>query len=79
MNIIKKIIPILITIIICAFASLYAFAFLILAFEASLLTETLISLMLAIIPIGIIIAMIFTLIERLKEIKEEDKNDISKY
>lgn len=79
MNIIKKIIPIVITIIICAFASLYAFAFLILAFENSLFLEKLITIMLALIPLGIIIAMIFTLIERLKEIKEEDKNDISKY
>lgn len=79
MNIIKKIIPIIITIIICAFVSLYAFAFLIVAFENYLLYERLIALMLALIPIGIIIAMIFTLIERLKEIKEEDKNDISKY
>ncbi|MGL5257477.1 MAG: hypothetical protein ACRC76_10570 [Proteocatella sp.] len=75
----KKITPIIITIIVCFFITLYAFGFIMAALTESTLIIKIGAFALALIPIGIIIAMIFTLIERLKEIKEEDKDDLSKY
>ncbi|MGB5822728.1 MAG: hypothetical protein WBH44_01530 [Proteocatella sp.] len=75
----KRIIPIVLTILVCLFTSFYAFGLFFISLEESFFLAKLFTFMLALIPIGIIIAMVFTLIERLKEIKEEDEDDISKY
>jgi pilus assembly protein TadC len=73
----KKIAPIIITVIAIGLVSLYLLGF----FFALIFTESfaLFFILGIFVIIGIMIAIIYTLVERLKEIDKEDKDDLSKY
>lgn len=75
----KKFIPIFIAVIFIAYVLLYVFIPLSVFGSNEPLMVKLIVLGLAAGAIGLIVAMIFTLKSRLKEIKEEDQDDLSKY
>ena len=75
----KRLVPIIVTILICLFASGYAFVFFFASLGETVFVVKALSFAFCLIPLGIVIAMIYTLIERLKELKEEDNDDLSKY
>ena len=76
----KKIAPIIVTIIVCAWASLYAAGlFAVMKFDATIF-ERIFVLLAALGFAGFFFAMVWTLIIRLREINKEEKDDdISKY
>lgn len=75
----KRIVPIIVTIIICGYTAFYAFGLFMVALTEGSFFVKVLTFLIGLIPVGVIIAMLFTLKERLKEIKEEDKDDLSKY
>ncbi len=79
MNKLKRIIPIAITIIVCIYLFFYAFF----SLKSMNLTDPLGMKLLLFsiggISFGVMCSMIIALFRRLKEIKEEEKDDISKY
>lgn len=79
MNSLKQIIPIIITIIVCVYLFIYALMTLKGMSLSEPLGAKLFLFSIGAISIGIMIAMVVTLFRRLREIKEEEKDDISKY
>lgn len=75
----KKLAPIIVTIIVCAWTSVYTIGLLMAAQGETSLFGNAVLILFAIFSSGIFIAMVWTLIIRLREINKEDKDDISKY
>lgn len=73
----EMIITLIITILIGGFMCLYGLAVLFGLISAK--ANYGIVLVIFLLGIGLIAALIYTCVERMKEIKEEDKDDISKY
>lgn len=71
--------PILITILICCINIFMLFIISYNLFKTKVLWLMIIGIIYAIVIIWVIIALIINLIKRLKEIKETDKDDLSKY
>ena len=79
MNKLKRIIPIAITIIVCIYLFFYAFMTLKSMSLSGPLGMKLLLFSIGGISFGVMCSMIIALFRRLKEIKEEEKDDISKY
>ena len=79
MSSLKRIIPIVITIVVCVYLFVYA----VMTLKGMSLSEPLgiklFMLSIGAISIGIMFAMVIALFRRLREIKEEEDDDISKY
>lgn len=75
----KKLAPIIVTIIVCAWTAVYTIGLLMAAQGETSLFGNAVLFLFAIFSSGIFIAMVWTLIIRLREINKEDKDDISKY
>ncbi|MFP4698585.1 MAG: hypothetical protein ACLFMO_07750 [Eubacteriales bacterium] len=75
----KKVAPIIITIIMVSFTSLYLFGLIFSLEFAKDPISYFFMILGAFIVIGFIIALIYTLNQRLKEIDKEDDDDLSKY
>ncbi len=76
----KKLAPIIVTIIVCAWIAVYTAGMIIAAKSETSLIGNILLFSVAIISGGTFFAMIWTLIIRLREInKEEKEDDISKY
>ena len=75
----KRIIPIVITIVVCVYLFVYA----VMMLKGMSLSEPLgiklFMLSIGAISIGVMFAMVIALFRRLREIKEEEDDDISKY
>ena len=74
----KKLAPIIITGIIVLYLGAYAFVLLVVLPEDMGNGKILLGLI-GIIVLGVMVAMLYTLKERLKEIDKEKKDDLSKY
>ena len=79
MSSLKRIIPIVITIVVCV----YLFVYSVMTLKGMSLSEPLgiklFMLSIGAISIGVMFAMVIALFRRLREIKEEEDDDISKY
>ena len=75
----KKITPIIITFLICLYVGLYSFGLFYVSNHLNNTSVKLVVLAFGIISLLVIGSMLWTLKSRLKELKEEDQDDISKY
>lgn len=75
----KKIVPVIITIIVICYLMLYLLLPLSLFGEGEPIFAKVLVIGMAAIAAGMIVAMISTLITRLKEINKEDEDDLSQY
>jgi hypothetical protein len=75
----KKIAPIIITLLISIYLGFYIWGIsFVFSMQIGLINKLLLGLF-GLVTLGIFLALFYTLFLRLREIKEEDKNDISKY
>ena len=75
----RKLAPIIITIIVCAWITFYTGGILIVTKGETSIVANAILFFFAMFSFGVFIAMVWTLIIILREINKEDKDDISKY
>lgn len=74
----KKIAPFIITILVCGWISIYIGILFFASGEAGGIGRVFLGVI-GIGMVGVVIAMIYTLIIRIKEIDKEDDDDLSKY
>ncbi|MCT4545301.1 MAG: hypothetical protein N4A63_17345 [Vallitalea sp.] len=75
----KKFAPIFITVLICLFELLVLYTVSYNTIKSGVLMVQIIGVIFAIGMLFVIIALIVNLLHRLKELKEEDQDDLSKY
>ena len=76
---VKYISPTIFTILLSVFSLGYAMVWFLIASKIEYGFFRIIALLLGLVTLGIIVALFYNLIERFKEIKEEDDDDLSKY
>lgn len=75
----RKFAPIFITVLICCFNIFMLYIICYNAFKSGVLAVSILGLVYAIVIIWVITALIINLTKRLKELKEAEKDDLSKY